>query len=192
MVDLSARPLRSRLILRKERLHPGAQLTFADQEDTGSLRFITDAPIGAVPGQLAGPDLRHRQHALVEDRIREAKATGQRNLPCQSWSSSSACLKIMLTATDLIAWCKLIGFADEPNLARCEVAAFGYRVPHVATRPGRLSDRRQDHPRRQTKPGCARTGHPAEPLDRTAPAIKAIVPSPMAGRHSSLLSPRTG
>ena len=104
--------------------HPGAQLTFADQDGHRITAFITDTPIGAVPRQLAGLDLRHRQHARVEDRIRQAKATGLRNLPCHSFASNSAWLEIVLTATDLVAWCKLIGFADQPDLARCEIAAF--------------------------------------------------------------------
>ena len=39
-----------------------------------------------------------------------------------------------MTATDLVAWCKLIGFADQPDLARCEIATFRYRVLHVAAR----------------------------------------------------------
>jgi hypothetical protein len=134
LVDLSAWPPRTRLILRKERPHPGAQLTFTDQDGHRITAFITDTPIGAVPGQLAGLDLRHRQHARVEDRIRQAKATGLRNLPCHSWSSNSAWLEIVMTATDLLAWTKLIGFHDEPELARCEVAAFRYRVLHVAAR----------------------------------------------------------
>jgi hypothetical protein len=69
LVDLSAWPPRTRLILRKERPHPGAQLTFADQDGHRITAFITDAPIGSMPGQLAGLDLRHRQHARVEDRI---------------------------------------------------------------------------------------------------------------------------
>ena len=86
---------------------------------------------------IAGLELRHRQHARVEDRIRQAKATGLRNLPCHSWSSNSAWLEIVLTATDLIAWCKLIGFSDEPDLARCEIATFRYRVLHVAARISR-------------------------------------------------------
>lgn len=134
LVDLSAWPPRTRLILRKERPHPGAQLTFTDDDGHRITAFITDTPIGAVPRQLAGLDLRHRQHARVEDRIRQAKATGLRNLPCHSWSSNSAWLEIVLTATDLIAWCKLIGFPDEPDLARCEIATFRYRVLHVAAR----------------------------------------------------------
>jgi hypothetical protein len=134
LVDLSAWPSCTRLILRRERPHPGAQLTFTDQDGHRITAFITDTPIGAVPGQLAGLDLRHRQHARVEDRIRQAKATGLRNLPCHSWSSNSAWLEIVMTATDLLAWTKLIGFHDEPDLARCEIAAFRYRVLHVAAR----------------------------------------------------------
>ncbi len=40
----------------------------------------------------------------------------------------------MLTATDLIAWTQLIAFRHVPQLARCEIAAFRYRVLHVAAR----------------------------------------------------------
>lgn len=40
----------------------------------------------------------------------------------------------MLTAVDLVAWTKLIAFADDPALARCEIATFRYRVLHVAAR----------------------------------------------------------
>ena len=137
LVDLSAWPTGTRLLLRKERPHPGAQLTFTDLEGLRVTAFITDTPAGVVPGQLAGLDLRHRQHARVEDWIRQAKATGLRNLPCHSYSSNSAWLEIVLTATDLVAWCKLLGFRDDPTLARCEIAAFRYRVLHVAARISR-------------------------------------------------------
>ena len=139
LLDLSDWPAGSRVILRKERPHPGAQLTFTDVDGHRITAFITDTPPRVVPGQLAGLDLRHRQHARVEDRIRQAKATGLRNLPCHSWSSNSAWLEIVLTATDLLAWCKLIGFPDQPDLARCEVAAFRYRVLHVAARISRAA-----------------------------------------------------
>ena len=43
-------------------------------------------------------------------------------------------LEIVMAATDLIAWSKLLGFADQPDLARCEVATFRYRVLHIAAR----------------------------------------------------------
>jgi hypothetical protein len=45
-----------------------------------------------------------------------------------------AWLEIIMAATDLIAWAKLIGFTDHPDLARCEIATFRYRVLHVAAR----------------------------------------------------------
>ena len=134
LVDLSAWPAGTRLILRKERPHPGAQLTFLDADGHRITAFITDTPVGVVPHQLAGLDLRHRQHARVEDRIRQAKATGLKNFPCHAYDSNAAWLQIVLTAIDLVAWTKLIGFADQPDLARCEIAAFRYRVLHTAAR----------------------------------------------------------
>jgi hypothetical protein len=73
-----------------------------------------------------------RQHARVEDRIREAKAAGLANLPCHDFDA--AWLEIVLTAADLVAWAQLIGFTDTPELARCEINAFRYRVLHVAAR----------------------------------------------------------
>ena len=82
LVDLSGWPVGTRLILRKERPHPGAQLRFTDSDGLRVTAFITDTPPGVVPGQLGGLELRHRQHARVEDRIRQAKATGLANLPC--------------------------------------------------------------------------------------------------------------
>lgn len=134
MIDLDSWPAGSRLILRKERPHPGAQLTFTDVDGLRVTAFLTNTPAGMIPGQAAGLELRHRQHARVEDRIRQAKATGLRNFPCFGWNENAAWLEVVLTATDLIAWTKLIGFADAPELARCEIAAFRYRVLHVAAR----------------------------------------------------------
>ena len=134
VIDLSNWPSGSRLILRKERPHPGAQLSFADVDGHRVTALLTDTEPRLVPGQAAGLELRHRQHARVEDRIREAKATGLRNLPCRGWNENAAWLETVLTAVDLVAWTKLICFADEPALARCEMAAFRYRVLHVAAR----------------------------------------------------------
>src|SRR5699024_5497042 len=133
-IDLSAWPEGARLILRKERPHPGAQLTFTDADGMRITAFLTDTPPRVVAGNIAGLELRHRQHARVEDRIRQAKATGLRNLPSRSFSENAAWLEVVLMATDLIAWTKLIAFHGDPVLARCEIAAFRYRVLHVAAR----------------------------------------------------------
>lgn len=134
LVNLATWPPGTRLVLRKERPHPGAQLRFTDIDGMRITAFITDTTPGAVPGQLAGLELRHRQHARVEDRIRQAKAAGLANLPCHSFDANAAWLEIVLTAADLVAWTQLIGFTDTPELARCEISAFRYRVLHVAAR----------------------------------------------------------
>ena len=134
MIDLSSWPDGSRLILRKEHPHPGAQLTFTDADGLRVTAILTNTGPGIVPGQAAGLELRHRQHARVEDRIREAKATGLRNLPCRAFNENNAWLEVVLAAVDLVAWTKTICFADTPALARCEIAAFRYRVLHVAAR----------------------------------------------------------
>jgi hypothetical protein len=84
LMDLSAWPPGNQLILRKERPHPGAQLRFTDTDGHRVTEFLTDTPDDVAPGQLAGLELRHRQHARVEDRIRQAKTTGaaQPAVPC--------------------------------------------------------------------------------------------------------------
>lgn len=134
MIDLSGWPEGSRLILRKERPHPGAQLSFTDVDGHRVTAILTNTAPGLVPGQVAGLELRHRQHARVEDRIREAKATGLRNFPCRAFNENQAWLEVVLTAVDLVCWTKLICFADVVELARCEIAAFRYRALHVAAR----------------------------------------------------------
>lgn len=134
MINLSSWPPGSRLILRKERPHPGAQLTFWDANGMRITAFLTDTPPGNVPSQAQGLELRHRQHARIEDRIRGAKATGLRNLPCRGWDENVAWFEAVLTAIDLIAWTKLLAFADVPTLARAEIARFRYAVLHVGAR----------------------------------------------------------
>jgi hypothetical protein len=134
LVDMSHWPAGTRLILRKERPHPGAQLRFTDSDGLRVTAFITDTGHGVVAGQLGGLELRHRQHARVEDRIRQAKATGLRNLPCHRAQANAAWLEIIMAATDLVSWTKLIGFTENPDLATCEIATFRYRVLHVAAR----------------------------------------------------------
>lgn len=103
LVKLSAWPAGTRLVLRKERPHPGAQLRFTDADGMRVTAFITDTAPGVVAGQLAGLELRHRQHTRAEDRIRQAKAAGLANLPCHGFDPNAAWLEIVLTAADLVA-----------------------------------------------------------------------------------------
>jgi hypothetical protein len=150
MVDLEAWPVGSRVIVRRERPHPGAALSLFDMvEGFRHTAFIT-APRSAAESLTAGIDaleLTHRRHARVEDRIRQAKAAGLRNLPCKETAENHAWLECVLAAADLVVWSKLICFADDPALARCEIASFRYRILHMAariTRSGRVLHLRLD------------------------------------------------
>ncbi len=138
MLDLSVWPEGSRVIVRAERPHPGAQLSLFDAaEGFRHTAFITDTAAGVIPGQCAGPELTHRQHARIEDRIRRAKAAGLHNLPCRATPENNAWLECVLAAADLACWSKLICFADDPALARCEIDTFRYRILHMAARIAR-------------------------------------------------------
>ena len=134
MLDLSTWPEGSKVILRAERPHPGAQLTFTDADGHRITAIITDIPDKVIPGQTAGLELNHRQHARVEDRIREAKNTGLRNLPCRGFAENTAWLHTLLTAIDLVCWTKILGFTNTPTLAHAEIATFRNLVLHVAAR----------------------------------------------------------
>lgn len=134
MLDLTTWPAGSKVILRAERPHPGAQLTFTDADGHRITAIITDIPDRVIGGQTAGLELNHRQHARVEDRIREAKATGLRNLPCRGFAENTAWLHALLTAIDLVCWTKILGFTNTPKLAHAEIATFRNLVLHVAAR----------------------------------------------------------
>jgi Transposase DDE domain group 1 len=77
LLDLTGWPKGMRVIVRKERPHPGAQLRFTDIDGHRFTCFATNTKTG----QLADLELRHRRRARCEDRIRCAKDTGLRNLP---------------------------------------------------------------------------------------------------------------
>lgn len=71
MPDLSSWPRGMRLIVRKERPHPGAQLRFIDVDGLRLTCFATNTK----DGQLADLELRHRRRARCEDGIRNARDT---------------------------------------------------------------------------------------------------------------------
>ena len=182
-------PAGTRLIVRKERPHPGAQLRFTDADGLRITAFITDTGHGVVPGQLGGLELRHRQHARVEDRIREAKATGLRNLPCHRADANAAWLEIIMAATDLVAWSKLIGFTGHRDLATCEINTFRYRVLHVAARitRGAAKSTYASTPPGAGPPPSPRHGNDSEPPSPEHPTHRPTDPKD----HSALESPPT-
>jgi hypothetical protein len=70
-----------RIIVRREKPHPGAQLPITDANGWRITAFATNTRPGGLGTQLPDLELRHRRRARAEDRIRSAKDTGLANLP---------------------------------------------------------------------------------------------------------------
>jgi hypothetical protein len=104
MLDLSPWPKGMRLIVRKERPHPGAQLRFTDIDGHRFTCFATSTK----GGQLADLELRHRRRARCEDRIRCAKDTGLRNLPLQGFDQNQIWCELVAMACELLAWMQML------------------------------------------------------------------------------------
>jgi hypothetical protein len=127
-LDLSAWPEGTRLIVRRERPHPGAQFQVFDSEGYRHTAFITDQE----DVDIAVLELRHRRHARVEDSIRIAKETGMRNLPFAAFEHNQAWLEISLLAQALLRWSALLCLKGE--LALAEPKRVRQRLLHVAGR----------------------------------------------------------
>ncbi|MGZ6669130.1 MAG: IS1380 family transposase [Solirubrobacteraceae bacterium] len=127
-VDLSSWPKGTRLIVRRERPHPGAQLSFTDHDGYRFQAILTDQP---AP-DIAVPERQHRQRARVEDRIRDDKDTGLAKLPFKEFALNEVWLEIVLLAHDLIVWTQALLLSGE--LQKAEPKRLRYRLLHVAGR----------------------------------------------------------
>jgi len=134
-VSLDAWPQGSRLIVRRERPHPGAQLSFSDVDGHRFQCFITDQS----DTDLAVLEARHRAHAIVEDRVRELKSMGLGNLPFSAFAPNQAWLEAALVAHDLTAFTQQLLFDGEH--AVCEPKRLRYRLLHVAGKLARHARR---------------------------------------------------
>jgi hypothetical protein len=126
-LNLTGWPEGTRVIARRERPHPGAQLRFTDHDGHRFLATLTD-----LAGDAVELESLHRARANTEDRIRAAKQTGLANLPFQGFDDNAVWLEISLLAQDLIAWTQRLALDDE--LAVCEPKTLRYRLLHTAAR----------------------------------------------------------
>lgn len=74
-MELAGWPQATRVLVRGERPHPGAQLSFTDHDGHRFLATLTD-----LPGDPVELERLHRARANAEDRVRNAKQTGLENL----------------------------------------------------------------------------------------------------------------
>ena len=127
-LDLSAWPTGSRVIVRRERAHPGAQLSFSDHDGHRFQGVLTDQP---------DPDIqvlerRQRERAHAETQIRNDKDTGLRNMPFRDFEHNRVWLMLVGIAHDLLVWTQRLLLTGE--LARAEPKRLRYRLLHVAAR----------------------------------------------------------
>ncbi|MGC9381244.1 IS1380 family transposase [Streptomyces sp. MH13] len=101
-----------RLIVRKERPHPGAQLRLTDADGMRLTCFATNT----TGRPIAELELRHRLRARAEDRIRAARATGLRNLPLKRTAQNRIWLEIVQMALDLLAWMPMLALTGKARL----------------------------------------------------------------------------
>ena len=129
LLDLAGWPAGMRVIVRRERPHPGAQLRFTD---IGGHRFTAFAT-GTRTGQLADLELRHRRRARCEDRIRNAKDTGLRNLPLHGFNQNQLWCELVAMASELLAWTQMLALdgaarAWEPKRLRLRLFSAAGRL----------------------------------------------------------------
>lgn len=107
---LTGWPPGMRIIARRERPHPGAQLHITDQDGWRITVFATNT----VGGRIAELEVRHRLRARAEDRIRGLKDTGMTNLPLQAFAKNQIWLELACLAYELLTWTQLLAWPEQP------------------------------------------------------------------------------
>ncbi|MGO2311804.1 IS1380 family transposase [Brachybacterium tyrofermentans] len=135
LLDLKDWPAGMRVLVRKERPHPGAQLRITDHEGMRITAFATNTP----RGQLPVLELRHRRRARCEDRIRNAKDMGLMKFPLQSFTQNQIWCQIIQLASELVAWMQTIALTGhdarkwEPKRLRARL----FEIPATLVRRSR-------------------------------------------------------
>jgi hypothetical protein len=134
LLDLSRWPKGMRVIIRKERPHPGAQLRLADADGNRITAFATNTPAGGPGAALPDLELRHRRRARCEDRIRCAKDTGLANLPLHDFDQNRIWCAIVALACDITAWMQTLALSGhtarrwEPKRLRLRLLSIAGRL----------------------------------------------------------------
>jgi hypothetical protein len=146
LLDLTGWPPGMRVIARKERPHPGAQLRITDTDGLRVTAFATNS----TRGQLPDLELRHRRRARAEDRIRAAKDTGLTNLPLHDFHQNQIWCALVALACALTAWMQMLAMAGtaarrwEPKRLRTRLFTVPATLAHTGRR--RLLHLAEHHP----------------------------------------------
>ena len=141
LLNLSLWPSGSRVLVRREEPHPGASYNLFDPHGLRHQALITNSQ----DPDIAYLEARHRLHARVEDRIKEAKECGLGNFPCASFQANRVWLLLVQMAQDLLAWARQLCLPGE--FLEAAPKRLRYQVLHVAgrlVRSGRRNTLRLD------------------------------------------------
>jgi len=131
LIDDAKLPSGTRLIVRREPLHPGAQRSLFPSLDFRYWGFYTDQD--GDPREL---DVMMRAHAHVEQHICRLKDSGLTRFPFASFCANANWLATVALAADLVRWFQLLCFEGTWRDARPK--ALRWAVFHA---PGRLVHR---------------------------------------------------
>jgi hypothetical protein len=126
-VTLPGVPAETRIIVRRERPHQGAQLRLWDHDGWRHQVLLTNST-----GPARRLEVRHRRHGEVENRIKNAKDCGLERMPFTSFTANAAWMEMVLAAADLLVWSQRLLLTGE--LAVAEPRTLRYRLLHVAGR----------------------------------------------------------
>ena len=141
LLDLSSWPQGSRALVRREEPHPGASYNLFDPHGLRHQALLTNSQ----DPDIAYLEARHRLHARVEDRIKEAKECGLSNFPCSSFQANRVWLLLVQMAQDLLAWARQLCLPGD--FLEAAPKRLRYQLLHVAgrlVRSGRRSTLRLD------------------------------------------------
>jgi hypothetical protein len=120
-------PAGTRIIVRREQPHQGAQLRLWDHDGWRHQVLLTNSA-----GNARRLELRHRRHARVENRIKTLKDCGLERMPFRSFAANAAWMEMVLAAADLLVWAQQLLLDGE--LATAEPRTLRYRILHTAGR----------------------------------------------------------
>ena len=128
LVDLSSFPSGTRLIVRREPLHPGAQQSLFPSLEHRYWGLYTDQA-----GDPVALDAFIRAHAYVEQHIARLKDSGLCRFPFSNLQANRSWLMVVAAAADLVRWFQLL--CCDVELAGARPKQLRWTIFHA---PGRL------------------------------------------------------
>jgi Transposase DDE domain group 1 len=128
VIPLTDYPPGTKLFLRAEPLHPGAQPMLVDVDGHRITAFLTNSP------RWHGPflDARHRARGRCENRIKTLKNTGLGKLPFFDFAANQAWANIAALAFNLVSWLQLAVLPDGHRAKGWDIKRWRYRLFAIA------------------------------------------------------------